>query len=121
MFYYNNVAQPFPTAEDAACGAGTFFANMGGNYLLGGCPSLAAVGYFSDIGITVGAQFYNVYTQSPISDNGYFLYTPTVYLDMPAYLDPTNTEYTIPDDWYMVILENGIITDLIQYNTLSCP
>jgi hypothetical protein len=120
-FYYNNPSNPFPTADDAACGAGTFFANMNGNYSLGSCAFINNLSYFSNEGIIVGTQFYNIATQLPVEDSGYFLYMTTIVNNPEWYLDPTNTAYTIPDDWYMIIMANGIITDIIQYNTLSCP
>ena len=123
QFYYNNETNPFPTADDAACGAGTFFANMEGNYLLGGCSSILQRNYFTDIGVAVGTQLYDPSTDAPINESGYALYIdgPVDQIGIPAYLDPTNTEYQIPDDWYMFILENGQIAEIIQYNTLSCP
>jgi hypothetical protein len=123
QFYYNNETTPFPTADDAACGAGTFFANMEGNYLLGGCAFIQQFNYFTNVGIVVGAQLYDPFTLNPINNSGYFLNTGNLDYgpDIPAYLDPTNTEYQIPDDWSMIIITNGIITQIIQYNTLSCP
>jgi len=37
------------------------------------------------------------------------------------YLDPSNTAYSVPDDWDMIEVTGGILTDIIQYNTLACP
>lgn len=121
QFYYNNPSDPFPTADDAACAAGTFFANMGGDYTKGGCAFLYNFGYLTSTGVSVGSQLYDSNTQLPINESGYFLYTATQVSNPEFYLDPNNTGYTIPNDWYMIILSNGEITEIIQYNTLSCP
>lgn len=121
QFYYNNPSNPFPTADGAACAAGTFFANMGGDYTQGGCAFLYNFGYFTSAGISIGSLLYDLNTQLPINESGYFLYMATQVFNPEFYLDPNNTEYTIPNDWYMIILSNGEITEIIQYNTLSCP
>lgn len=121
MFRYNNFNDPFPTADDAACGAGTYFANMNGDYSLGNCPFILSYSYYSNQGISIGTQFYNIESQTPNGNSGWYLYTPTPVTNPEWYLDPTNTAYVIPNDWYMITLANGIITDITQYNTLSCP
>lgn len=121
MFRYNNFNNPFPTADDAACGAGTYFGNMNGDYSLGNCPFILSYSYYSNQGISIGTQFYNIESQTLNGNSGWYLYTPTPVTNPEWYLDPTNIAYVIPNDWYMITLANGIITDITQYNTLSCP
>ena len=121
QFYYNNPSDPFPTADDAACAASKFFADMRGDYTQGGCAFLYNFGYLTSAGISIESQLYDSNTQLPINETGYFLYMATQVFNPEFYLDPSNKEYTIPDDWYMITLSNGKIKEITQYNTLSCP
>jgi hypothetical protein len=121
QFYYNNPSDPFPTADDAACAASKFFADMRGDYTQGGCAFLYNFGYLTSAGISIESQLYDSNTQLPINETGYFLYIATQVFNPEFYLDPSNQEYTIPDDWYMITLSNGKIKEITQYNTLSCP
>ena len=38
------------------------------------------------------------------------------------YLDPTNTTYAVPDDWFLIEVDSSkMIASKTQYNTIACP
>ena len=110
------------TPEGAWCIANSYFLALNGNYANGNCPQIKPFAYYSNEGISVGTALYNTENfglQYALS--GYFLYMQTQVQNPEWYLDSSNTAYSVPDDWYMIEVTDGIITDIIQYNTLSCP
>ena len=96
------------------------------NYSLSQCGTLTNTKYFSTDGFNVGTQLYNTTGLQP----GFYLYRGS--LDSPTdilsyYLDPINTAYSIPNDWYIVEIEafssgtsNRRIASITQYNSISC-
>lgn len=127
-FYNCSTSDPYfqyaeaSTPEGAWCGADNYFLELHGNYANGDCPQIKSFAYYSNEGISVGTALYN--TQNYVLQyylSGYFLYMRTPVQNPAWYLDPSNTAYSVPDDWYMIEVTGGIITDIIQYNTLACP
>lgn len=115
-----------PTALAAKCGMDAFFTNtVQGNYSLAQCASIPNFKYFSSAGIVVGTQLYDPVTNSAIgpNDQGFYLYKGSLdgASDITGwYLDPLNTAYTIPNNWYILeISATGTIASLTQYNTLG--
>lgn len=127
-FYNCSTSDPYfqyaeaSTPEGAWCVANSYFLALHGNYANGDCPQIKSFAYYSNEGINVGTALYdpqNYVLQYYLS--GYFLYMRTPVQNPAWYLDPSNTAYSVPDDWYMIETTGGIITDIIQYNTLACP
>ena len=114
------------TALAAKCGMDAFFTDtVQGDYSLAQCAAVPNFKYFSNVGIVVGAQLYDSETNNAIGSSwqGFYLYRGS--LSSPSdvvmwYLDPLNTAYVIPNDWYILeISANGTIASLAQYNTLA--
>ena len=100
----------------------SFFTNIvQQNYALSACGSTANTKYFSADGINVGTQLYN--TTGVLT--GFYLYRGS--LNGPSdiisyYLDPTNTTYVVPDDWFLIEVDSSkMIASKTQYNTIACP
>ena len=114
------------SASDAKNGMDDFFINeVQQDYTLSQCYSMSAPEYFSEDGINVGTQLYiNQFLR-----NGFYLYRASVPSSsnlLPWYLDPTNTSYNVPDDWYLIEVEEHIsgdsnkrIASITQYNTIQ--
>ena len=117
------------TALAAKCGMDAFFTDtVQGDYSLVQCAAIPNFKYFSNVGIVVGAQLYDSETNNAIGSSwqGFYLYrgSLTSPSDIPSwYLDPLNTAYVVPNDWYILeIGSSGTIASLAQYNTLApCP
>ena len=114
------------TALAAKCGMDTFFTDtVQGDYSLAQCAEVPSFKYFSNAGIVVGTQLYDPETNSAIgsSRQGFYLYrgSLTSSTDIATYyLDPLNTTYVVPNDWYILeISSSGTIASLTQYNTLG--
>ena len=118
---------PASTATAAKCGMDSYFVQtVKQNYSLSQCGTLTNTKYFSTDGFNVGTQLYNTTGLQP----GFYLYRGS--LDSPTdilsyYLDPINTAYSIPNDWYIVEIEafssgtsNRRIASITQYNSISC-
>ena len=114
------------TALAAKCGMDAFFTDtVQGDYSLAQCAAIPNFKYFSNAGIVVGTQLYDTETNSAIGPSwqGFYLYRGS--LTSPSdivswYLDPLNTTYVIPNDWYILeISSSGTIASLTQYNTLG--
>ena len=114
------------TALAAKCGMDAFFTDtVQGDYSLAQCAAIPNFKYFSNAGIVVGTQLYDPETNSAIGPSwqGFYLYRGS--LTSPSdivswYLDPLNTTYVIPNDWYILeISSSGTIASLTQYNTLG--
>ena len=95
-----------------------------GDYSLSQCTSQPAFQYYSTYGITVGSQLYENGSPVGASRQGFYLYRGS--LNGPSdiqyyYVDPTNTSYIIPNDWFLLeIAANGTIASITQYNTITC-
>ena len=121
----NSVQFSYVTAASATagkCGMDSFFTNIvQQNYALSACGSTANTKYFSADGINVGTQLYN--TTGVLT--GFYLYRGS--LNGPSdiisyYLDPTNTTYAVPDDWFLIEVDSSkMIASKTQYNTIACP
>jgi hypothetical protein len=121
----NSVQFSYVTAASATagkCGMDDFFTNIvQQNYALSACGSTANTKYFSADGINVGTQLYN--TTGVLT--GFYLYRGS--LNGPSdiisyYLDPTNTTYAVPDDWFLIEVDSSkMIASKTQYNTIACP
>ena len=121
----NSVQFSYVTATSATagkCGMDSFFTNIvQQNYALSACGSTANTKYFSADGINVGTQLYN--TTGVLT--GFYLYRGS--LNGPSdiisyYLDPTNTTYAVPDDWFLIEVDSSkMIASKTQYNTIACP
>tara|TARA_R110000787_G_scaffold23703_3_gene67447 strand:- start:3908 stop:8935 length:5028 start_codon:yes stop_codon:yes gene_type:complete len=117
---------PASTAAAAKCGMDNYFVMIKQDYSLSQCGTLTNTKYFSTDGFNVGTQLYNTTGLQP----GFYLYrgslnSPTDILSY--YLDPTNTAYSIPNDWYIVGIEafssgtsNRRIASITQYNSIPC-
>ena len=121
---YSYVDQP--TALAAKCGMDAYFTDtVQGDYSLAQCAIVPNFKYFSSAGIVVGTQLYDPQTNNAIGSyrQGFYLYRGS--LASPSdivswYLDPLNTTYVIPNDWYILeISSSGAIASLAQYNTLA--
>ena len=121
---YSYVDQP--TALEAKCGMDAYFTDtVQGDYSLAQCAIVPNFKYFSSAGIVVGTQLYDPQTNNAIGSyrQGFYLYRGS--LASPSdivswYLDPLNTTYVIPNDWYILeISSSGAIASLAQYNTLG--
>jgi hypothetical protein len=121
----NSVQFSYVTAASATagkCGMDDFYTNVvQQNYTLSACGSSANTKYFSEDGINVGTQLYN--TTGVLT--GFYLYRGS--LNGPSdiisyYLDPTNTTYAVPDDWFLIEVDSSkMIASKTQYNTIACP
>jgi hypothetical protein len=110
------------SATAGKCGMDDFYTNVvQQNYTLSACGSSANTKYFSEDGINVGTQLYN--TTGVLT--GFYLYRGS--LNGPSdiisyYLDPTNTTYAVPDDWFLIEVDSSkMIASKTQYNTIACP
>lgn len=114
------------SANDAKCGIDNLYNTIAGNYLLTQCKAFHEFLYYNSEGINLGTQLYNNTTLMPIGAfaAGFYLYKGS--LDGPTnidnwYLDPNNTAYNVPDDWYILeVNSSGQIASLTQYNTITC-
>ena len=117
--------KPQASATLAKCGMDDFFTDIvQGDYSLSQCTSQPAFQYYSTYGITVGSQLYENGSPVGASRQGFYLYRGS--LNGPSdiqyyYVDPTNTSYIIPNDWFLLeIAANGTIASITQYNTITC-
>ena len=79
--------------------------------------------YFAAAGLVVGTPLYDYDTNQPLTIAGLGLYVPpTTRVQVPndAALDPNNSSVTPPDNYDIIIYNSsGIITEIVQYNTLA--
>ena len=109
--------------EEAWCNVNNYWQSQNGDYITNSCAPAHLAKYFSNQGIGIGTPLYEPETNNLYNGlDGIALYIPNGISNPIAwYVDPNNTAYQVPDDWYLIKIEEGVITDIAQYNTLACP
>jgi hypothetical protein len=108
--------------DEAWCNVNNYWQSQNGDYITNGCAIPKSAKYFSNQGIGIGTPLYEPETNNLYTGiDGNFLYIPNTVSDpIVWYIDPNNTAYQVPNDWYLLKVEEGVITDIAQYNTLAC-
>lgn len=107
------------TNNDVVCDINSFAATLNGNY-----NDVVTAGdryrYYSTDGFQVGTQLYNRFVDTPVTSTRFFLLNITGGSISIPYLDPASSAYPPSDDYKIVKIENGIITEIVNYNTITC-
>jgi hypothetical protein len=107
------------TNNDVVCNINDFYLPIAQNYS-GIHTSGLSYKYYTADGIEVGTQLYDYLSETPLNVSKILLINTTGGTISSAEIDPGGPSYPPPSSYKIVTITNGVITQITDYNTITC-
>jgi hypothetical protein len=107
------------TNNDVVCNINDFYLPIAQNYS-GIQTSGLSYKYYTTDGIQVGTQLYDYLSETPLNVSKILLINTTGGTISSAEIDPGGPSYPPPSSYKIVTITNGVITQITDYNTITC-